>query len=139
MSVGAGLRRVERADGPAQVASWPRGFREVALTAHAIEITDGATRLVLPWEHVTAVRSHGPERPDGRPRQIALDVDGLDAPGGLLDRLTVGPPGRPRQRRTLVLPTAGLEADPAQLLAALDHYVELPGERAHLGDHVWAS
>jgi hypothetical protein len=38
-----------------------------------------------------------------------------------------------------VLPTAGLDADPALLLAALDLHLELPGERVHLADHEWES
>lgn len=132
----AGLRRVERADGVAQVARDPVRRREVALTALAVEIEDGGARLVIGWEHVTGVRSHGPEHADGRPRRIALDVEGLP-PHALLDRLAVGPADRPGGRRTLVLRTDGLDADPALLLAALDHYLELPAERTHLAQHEW--
>ncbi|MEJ2860431.1 hypothetical protein [Actinomycetospora flava] len=132
---GRGLRLVHRPDGPAQVAR-SRRLGEIALTGHAVEIGDG--RLVVPWEHVTSVRSHGSERPDGRPRRIALDVEGLPDAGPLLERLST-PGHRPGGRRTLVLPLAGLDADPAQLLAALDHYLELPAERTHLAEHDWAS
>ena len=131
-----GLRVVHRPDGAAQVAR-SRRLGEIALTEHAVEI--GTGRLVIPWEHLTAVRSHGPGRADGRPRRIALDVDGLRDGSRALDRLTVGPADRPGGRRTLVLPTAGLDADPAQLLAALDHYLELPAERTRLAQHEWAS
>ncbi|GAA4908488.1 hypothetical protein EV188_101945 [Actinomycetospora succinea] len=147
-----GLRVEARPDGAAQVARYGplRRLREVALTERAVEIRAGRDRLVIPWEQVGAVRSHGPEDADGRPRRIALDVLGVPVedgaqrsstrePGALLDRLTAGPAGRPGDRRTLVLPTAGLAADPAMLLAALDHYRELPAERTHLADHDWAS
>jgi len=85
-----------------------------------------------------AVRSRGPEHADGRPRRIALDVGDPRPPWPdrrLLDRLAVAPSGRPGGARTLVLPAAGLDADPALLLAALDHHLELPGERVHLADH----
>lgn len=111
--------------------------REVALTEEAVEIVAGRHRVALPWGHVRAVRSHGPEHADGRPRRIALDVTGPPAPwpaSRLVERLAVPSPDRPGGARTLVLPTAGLDADPALLLAALDHYLELPGERVHLPD-----
>jgi hypothetical protein len=38
--------------------------------------------------------------------------------------------GLPIGTRTVVLPTAGLDADPALLLAAVDDHLELPGERS---------
>ncbi|MFC5141377.1 hypothetical protein ACFPK1_24275 [Actinomycetospora rhizophila] len=135
-----GLRREARPGGAAHVARrrW-RAPREVALTGHAVEIAARRTRLVIPWEQVTAVRPHGPDRADGRPRRIALDVDGPLPGGPLLDRLTAPRAGRPGERRTLVLRTAGLDADPALLLAALDHYLELPAERRRLAEHDWAS
>ena len=98
--------------------------REVALTEEAVEIGAGRRRLALPWGHVRAVRSHGPEHPSPSP-----------SPSRLFDRLAAAPSGRPGGVRTLVLPTAGLDADPALLLAALDHHLELPGERVHLADH----
>ncbi len=110
--------------------------REVALTEEAVEIGAGRRRIALPWGHVRAVRSHGPEHADGRPRRIALDVTGPSpSPSRLFDRLAAAPSGRPGGVRTLVLPTAGLDADPALLLAAIDHHLELPGERVHLADH----
>lgn len=110
--------------------------REVALTEEAVEIRAGARRLVLPWAQVRAVRSHGPERADRRPRRIALDVTGVSPrwpESRLLDRLAGQDTGRPGGTRTVVLPTAGLDADPALLLAAVDDHLELPGARSRPG------
>ncbi|WP_433036855.1 hypothetical protein [Actinomycetospora sp. CA-053990] len=109
--------------------------REVALTEEAVEIGAGRLRVVLPWGQVRGVRSRGPEHADGRPRRIALDVTAPGPSSRLLDRLAAAPSGGPGGARTLVLPTAGLDVDPALLLAALDHHLELPGERVHLADH----
>jgi hypothetical protein len=115
--------------------------RSVALTADAVVVRAGRVRLEIPWGTVRAVRSHGAEDPAGRPRRIALDVAGLRPPSPasrLHDRLAGGTAARPGAPRVLVLPTAGLDTDPALLLAALDHYLELPAERAAIADHDWS-
>ncbi|MHC1560291.1 hypothetical protein ACR9E3_15155 [Actinomycetospora sp. C-140] len=148
MSTARGLRGVERTDRTprwALVAGYRgtrrrlTGLHTVALTADGVEIEARRARLDLPWMQVVAVRSHGGEDADGRPRRIALDVVDADPSAPLVARLTHGGTDRPGGVRTLVLPTAGLDADPALLLAALDHYQTLPGERPGLPGHHWAS
>jgi hypothetical protein len=140
---GVGPRRRERPGRTprwALVARYGRGrrLRAIALTADGVEIDTRRDGVALPWGHVLAVRSHGPEHADGRPRRVALDV--VDVPvTPLVEHLTAGPPGRPDGVRTLVLPTAGLDTDPSLLLAALDHYVELPGARTGLSGHDWSA
>jgi hypothetical protein len=140
---GVGPRRRERPDRTprwALVARYGRGrrLRAISLTADGVEVDTRRACLAIAWGHVLAVRSHGPEHADGRPRRLALDV--VDVPvSPLLEHLTVGPADRPDGVRTLVLPTGGLDTDPALLLAALDHYVELPGQRTGLSGHDWSA
>ena len=85
------------------------------------------------------MRSHGAEDPAGRPRRIALDVAGLRPPWqASRSRTARRGHGPSRCAAGALLPTAGLDTDPALLLAALDHYLELPAERAAIADHDWS-
>ena len=137
---GGRRRRRRGRRGRGRAARPDLAHRAVALTADAVVVRAGRVRLEIPWGSVRAVRSHGAEDPAGRPRRIALDVAGLRRRGRRRGSRTGSPGARGPSRapRVLVLPTAGLDTDPALLLAALDHYLELPAERAAIADHDWS-